>query len=213
MLQTASNFPEFLKRTDERKYDFIETAPHFVPRAVNSGRYEVLTTITQPLSAYIVVKSTANFYSVKELAGKIIATPSPKAVITKLGKETLSNMGLRDSNKPVYENHRTHNAAYEAVLGGQADAAIISVNVFNKALKKNAPLRAIAKSKLIPNMSILVATDLPEPLKNVLLRSLVEMGNNPDGREVMKKMTYPGYRKAELEEFTSLIHYFEPLSN
>jgi phosphonate transport system substrate-binding protein len=209
VLETARNFPEFIKRTRERKYDFLETAPHFVPSAIDSGHYQVLTTITQPLSAQVVVHENSPYQQVSQLAGRKVATPSPKAVITRIGKQALVARGLHGQSQPVYMTYRTHNAAYQAVLGQQADAAIISVNVYNKALRKSEPLRSIAASEAIPNMSIVVARDLPSVTRQTLEEQLVGMQQDPRGREVLKKTAYPGYRKADIKEYESLRRYLE----
>lgn len=210
VLETARNFPEFLRRTSARRYDFLETAPHFVPQAIDSGRYRVLTTITQPLSAQVVVRKDSAWRSPKELAGKKVAIPSPKAIITKVGIATFRKLGLRNSRSPVYETYQTHNAAYEAVLGRQADAAIISVNVFNKAMKKGESLRSIGASHSFPNMSILGAADLPKALRQKLRITLSNMVRDKEGQKVLRQIAYPGYRPATKAEFAPLRRYMKP---
>lgn len=209
ILETARDFPEFIRRTKERKYDFLETAPHFVPAAIDSGKYVVLTTIIQPLSAQIVVKKGSKYDSIESLANSIIATPSPKAIITKIGRNTIDSKGLTGSKAPDYRSYKTHNAAYEAVLGGQADAAIISINIYNKALRKKEPLIAIGESHPIPNMSILAAIDLPEALRTLLKKELIDMKNHKEGMLVHKKTSYPGYRSATAGEFDVLRKYLK----
>jgi phosphonate transport system substrate-binding protein len=210
VLETARNFPEFLRRTSVRRYDFLETAPHFVPQAVDSGHYRVLTTIIQPLSAQVVVRKDSAWRSLKQLAGKKVATPSPKAIITKVGIATFSKLGLRNSRSPVYKTYQTHNAAYEAVLGRQADAAIISVNVFNKAIKQGEPLRSIGASRSFPNMSILGAANLPKALRQKLRITLSNMVRDKDGQKVLRQTAYPGYRPATKAEFAPLRRYMKP---
>lgn len=208
ILETARDFAEFAQRTQQRRYDFLETAPHFVPPAIDSGKYQVITTITQPLSAQVVVLKTSSIDSLNQLSGKSIATPSPKAIITKIGQQTV-NQRLKVAGLKLaeYTAYKTHNAAYEAVIGNKADAAIISVNIYNKALSKNEPLKSIGQSEPIPNMSVLVATDLPQQLRKALLQQLVEMQNTPDGNQTLKKIAYPGYRKTTAQEFDKLRRY------
>ncbi len=94
VLETARNFREFRRRTLAGRYDFLETAPHFVPEAVDSGQYMVITTIVRPLTAEIVVHADSPFQQPADLAGAVVATPSPSAIITRLGKETLIAAGL-----------------------------------------------------------------------------------------------------------------------
>jgi phosphonate transport system substrate-binding protein len=207
VLETAANFPEFVKRTRVRRYDFLETAPHFVPPAIDSAQYEVLTTIVQPLSVQVVVHKNSHYQDIAELAGKQIATPSPKAIVTKIGKELLERKGLIGSKQARFKTFKTHNAAYQAVVGGQADAAMISVNIYNKAIYKQHPIRSIASSYRFPNMSILAATNLPENLRESIQNILAGMIIDKEGRKVLKAISYPGYRKAGKEEFDVLRKY------
>lgn len=209
ILETARDFPEFRKRTSERKYDFLETAPHFVIPAVDSGKYNVITTIIQPLSAEIVVKTKSKYNKINHLANKIIATPSPQAIITKMGKDVFAQHGLHEGKNIKYRNYKTHNAAYEAVLGGQADAAVISINILNKARRKKEPLKSIAASVPFPNMSILVATDLPPETASTIRKLLTDMKTQEDGKRILKQITYPGYRETSIREFDVLRSYMK----
>jgi phosphonate transport system substrate-binding protein len=209
-LETARDFSEFIRRTGARRYDFLETAPHLVPAALDSQYYNVITTITQPLSAQVVVLKSSPYTHIEQLANKVIATPSVKAIITKIGKKTISQaFKNNEQNMPVYQSYRTHNAAYQAVLGSQANAAIISVNVFNQALHKHEPLKSIGQSQLIPNMSILFAKDLGATLQDRLQQQLIKMKDTPAGRQVLKKISYPGYRETDADEFNPLRKYLK----
>lgn len=209
VLETARDFPEFTHRTRARRYDLVETAPHFVPPALDSGRYQVVTTIVQPLTAQIVVLQDSPLKHIGDLKRRVIATPSSGAIITRIGRDTLTGAGVAGTNAPTYKTYKTHNAAYEAVLGKQADAAIISVNIYNKARSKNEPLRSIGESMAIPNMSILVATDLPEGFRADLQGVLAGMKNNTEGQAVLDRMAYPGYRPARANEFNVLRPYLK----
>jgi ABC-type phosphate/phosphonate transport system substrate-binding protein len=204
-LETARDFAEFIRRTKDRRYDLIETAPHLVSEAIDSNNYNVITTLTQPLTAQIVVLKNSPFTNINQLGNKIIATPSAKAIITKIGKETL-NAALQH-NLPTYQIYKTHNAAYEAVIGHHADAAIISVNLYNKAIDKNIPLISIGESIQIPNMSILIANNLGSSVQAEFQTLLINMQNTEEGRKVLKHMSYPGYRKTDAREFDSLRKY------
>ncbi len=211
VLETARDFRAFRRRTLNGQYDLLETAPHFVPEAIDSGHYVVLTTIVKPLTAEVVVRADSPYRAPADLAGALVATPSPSAVITRIGKEALEAAGLVGPSAPRYVTFPTHNAAYAAVLGHAAEAALISVNVYNKARRQHQPLRSIGSSRAIPNMSILAARRLPLALRERLQGILAGMRDDPAGRRVLREMAYPGYRMATPEEFESLREYLAPL--
>ncbi len=209
LLETASDFPTFTQRAESRAYDIVETAPHFVISTIEKGGYEVITTIVKPLTAQIVVLESSAVKRLAQLQGGRVATPSPRAIITRLGRDVFAQIDWPQGRQPVFESYPTHNAAYQAVLGNQADAAIISVNVYNKAIRKGLPLRSIAWSREIPNMSILVASDLPDELKNRLKTILVNMKSDAAGKAILKSMAYPGYRAASRQEYEQLDMYMK----
>lgn len=207
VLETARDFPEFMRRTAQRRYDLLETAPHFVLPALDSGKYEVRTTLLIPLSAQLVVREASPIKTVSELAGQTVATPPPQAVITRAGEHYLAHHGLAGPRAPVYVRYPTHNAAYESVIGGQASAALISVNILNKAVSKGATLRVLAKTEDFPNMALLVARDLPGSVRDEIERAFLGIQDTPQGREILKHMAYAGYRRARPVEFETVRKY------
>lgn len=207
ILETARDFKTFIRRTADRQYDFLETAPHFILPAVESGKYQVITTINKPLTAQVVVRNDSSLKSISNINNRIVATPSAKAIITKIGKESLKKaLGEKEKNL-TYVEYATHNAAYEAVVNRSADVAVISVNVYKKARKYSVPIRSIGESEAIPNMSILVATDLKPEFARKLQHTLVDMQGNESGQQVLRTMAYPGYRKTSIKEFETLKKY------
>jgi len=119
----------------------------------------------------------------------------------------LENQGLTGGQQPVYMALPTHNAAYQSVLGKEADAAIISVNVMNKAIKEGAKLRSIGESEQLPGVGILVAADLPQEFKTNLQNFLLAIDKKPDGRKVLGLVDHPGYSKVTAAEYQPMRVY------
>lgn len=210
-LETASDLSEFARRAGERRYDILWTAPHFVLLALESGKYRVRATYTEPLAAEIVVQTDSPMRRVRELAGKPVATPPVEAIVTAMGKEFLAAQGLRGDKVPLYQTFSSHNAAYQAMLAGEAAAAIVSVNVRLEATDAGEPLRVLARSRSFPAIGILTAADLTAELQQRIQRVLVEMSRTERGRLVLKQINFPGFRPATPREFEPLRSYLEPM--
>ncbi len=207
ILETARDFPEFLKRSIDRRYDLLETAPHFVSATLDSKKYEVLATLAQPLAATIVVGTDSVINGLPDLKRHTVATPGPNALVTRLGRDLIAEQGLTGTDSPIFKPYKTHNAAYEAVLGKQADAAIIASNQYIKAMHNHLPLRAVAQGKELPNMSILAALDLPLSLRREIQETLLHMQNSSEGKASLQQMSYPGYRASSASEYEPLRRY------
>lgn len=209
LLQTARNFPEFIQRTQARRYDMVITAPHFTLLALDSGHYTLCCTYTTPLAADIVVRDDSPVHNLEQLAGKRIATPPRSAIITLIGKQYLQTHGLRGPRAPRYVTFHTHNASYQAALGKQVDAAIVSINVYHRARQQGAALRLIARTPDVPGMGILMATNLPLSVRDAFQSALVNMLNTPAGRHALKTMAYPGYKPATAKDFEAARPYLK----
>lgn len=206
LLETARDYPEFVRRTAERRYDIVLTAPHFTLLAVDSGRYEVRATYVTELAAVILVRADGPIRSVDDLAGKIVATPPPEAVITLAGRRLLDTY-LAPGARPLYRNYLSHNAAYKAVAGGEASAAIVTVNVVEKATAPEAGLVELTRSPGFPAMGILVAADLTAEIRQRATDAFVELDDHEAGRALLRRIRYPGYRPAGAEEFEAVRTY------
>lgn len=205
-METAKDFAEFVRRTEQRQYDIVFTAPHMALLALDSNKYEPAVTFAKPLKAVIVVRKNSPIQNLPGLEGKTIATPPPRAIVTLVGKHYLNKQHLAGVR---FQGRRTHNAAYSAVLGQEADAAILSNFIAVKAIAGNLPLKIVAQSDPFPGIGILVARDLPEATKRHIRRSLTGMNQLPHGKKILKTIAQPGYVNAKKQQFEVLRPYVD----
>ncbi|MDX1810680.1 MAG: phosphate/phosphite/phosphonate ABC transporter substrate-binding protein [Gammaproteobacteria bacterium] len=209
VLETARDFPTFLKRTDQRRYDIVVTAPHFAVRAADSGKYVVRATHVKDVEQLFIVRKDSEIKSVSDLAGKTIATPPRSALMTMMGKQYLKEAGLTGDKQPKFLAFTTHNAANEAVIGGEVDAAIASSNIIKKALKQRKPVRILSKGLTLTNMATLVATDLDGEIGEAVTETLVKMKNTETGKQVLKQISFPGFKRVTAKDYEPARPYME----
>lgn len=200
IVETASNFDEFVMRTHSRNYDLVLTAPHFTLLALDSGKYDVKATYLKPLSASISVRRDSNIRYLKQLEGKKISTPPEIAIITIAGK---SHLKKHLTTEPQYVTYKSHNASLDAMLVGNSVAAIASLNPTRQYIQRDIPIRIIATTPPLPGMGLLVAKDLSKALQRKYQNALINMHKNTEGKKALKKMGYPGYRTVTKQEFES----------
>lgn len=200
IIETASNFDEFVIRTHTRRYDFVLTAPHFTLLALESGKYHVKATYLKPLSANISVKQDSDIRHLSQLEGRIISTPPEIAIITMAGKSYLKK---HLKSEPQYITYKSHNASLDAMLVGKSIAAIASSNPTRQYIHRDMPLRIIATTPPLPGMGLLVAKDLSKDIQKKYENTLINMHNDHEGKKALKKMGYSGYRAVNKQEFES----------
>ena len=212
VLETAPDYSEFVHRTAQRRYDILITAPHFALLAHDSGHYQVQAAYITPLKAVIVVPETSPITHLHDLAGIPVSTPPNSAIITLVGRHYLAQQGLTEEWSPVYQAYPSHDASNQAALGGLTSASVASVNVYRIAKRNGAPLRVIGESPEIPGMAILIAKDLPSPIQHDIISEIVTMRETPEGRAALQRMAYPGYRRANAEEFEPARNFLDDLA-
>jgi len=208
-LLTAKNFPTFTKRTAERAYDIVITAPHFAVSAADSGKYKIRATLIKDVQQLIVVKNDSSITGQNQLAGKKIATPPGRALMTMMGKNFLQEAGLVGENAPVYRAFTSHNAANQALLGNEVDAAIGSSNIIKKAIKHGEPLKIIGRGLKLPNMATLVASDMDAVIGAQLVQALTDMNKSEKGKSVLARIKFPGYRAVSAKDYEPARPYME----
>lgn len=209
-LETAKDFPTFLQRTDQRQYDIVITAPHFALRAADSGKYRIRAALLGEVYQLLVVRNDSPITSVGQLAGKRIATPPADALMTMIGMRALAKAGLTGKRAPSYRVYTSHNAANEALLAKEVDAAIASSNVIKKAMGKGAPFRILSRSFKLPNMATLVASNEDAQLGDQLVQILEAMSKTEEGKQVLNQIRFPGYRAVKSPaEYESVRPYME----
>ncbi|MCI0505406.1 MAG: phosphate/phosphite/phosphonate ABC transporter substrate-binding protein [Gammaproteobacteria bacterium] len=200
-IETAKDFIQFSERTSQRQYDIVFTAPHMALLALDGEEYELAATFTEPLRSVIVVMEKSPIRDVTGLEGATIATPPSRAIVTLVGINYLASQGLKSVR---YKTYGTHNAAYSAVMGGEADAAMIANFIAMKASSTNTALKIVAQSEPFPGIGILVAKDLPDTLKQDIKKAIWGMKELPHGRSILKTIAQPGYIEADKKQFEVL---------
>ena len=204
VLETARDFSVYARRTAARRYDIVFTAPHMVMPALDSGHYELAATFIKPLSAVVAVKQDSPINNLQALADKRIATPPLQAIVTRVGIAMLKQLGILKHAATHLNAYHSHNAAYTAVLAGDADAAILANFIYQRALNMHKPLRQIAESRPFPGVGILLATDLPQHTRDSIKAAFIDMIHQQRGRELLKTLSQPGYTSADISLYKAL---------
>jgi len=126
-LFTAPDFKSFYLRSAAGEYDLALMPAHLARLAqIEAGLVPVAQFIPKQAGVVLVAKQSP-IRQAGDLQGKRIALVDPLALVTLRAEDWLRVQGLFLGGKVPLEAHFTyHNAAVEAVINGNADAAIVS---------------------------------------------------------------------------------------
>lgn len=200
-MESAPSFPEYLRRTVRHEYDIVYTAPHFVPFSLKDGHYELLAA-SNDLAAHFASPQSALISNLEQLAGKRVAHGPKQAFLVIIGKHLLKEKGLVGKKAPVFHQYKSHNAALRAVIGGEADTAIIGTFMIKQA--KESKLKVIGSTQNYPGIAILASKELPESFRKALAESFIDIKKSETGRQTLKKIRFPGFRATSVAEYKKL---------
>ena len=201
VIESAPNFPEYVKRTLNHEYDLVYTAPHFVPMTMEDSHYQLLAA-SNNISSHFIVKNSSNISRVEQLAGKRVAHGPDQAFLVVIGKYLLKEKGLTGDKAPVFVLHKSHNAALRATAAGDADAAIVGTFMLKQAKQKE--LKQIASTPRYPGIGILASREVPKSLQNEIAKAFIEIKKSADGRDTLKKIRFPGFKATIPADYESL---------
>ena len=201
VIESAPNFPEYLRRTVNHDYDIVYTAPHFVPYTLKDGYYELLAA-SNNIAAHLVASEASGVKQIEQLAGKRIAHGPKQAFLVIIAKHMLKEKGLTGDKAPVFVQHKSHNAALRAVVGKEADAAIVGTFMLKQAAENH--LTEVAVTPFYPGVAILASKQLPEAFRKKLAQSFVDIKKSEQGRDTLKKIRFPGFKTVTTTDYKPL---------
>lgn len=207
-LFSAPSFSEFVKRTNQQKYDIIFTAPHFALHAEKRGAYIRLVRFENRLRGYVFTQAEQPVESVAELKGKVIAMPDKLAIISSMGEVYLREKGLRVNTDYTIVNTASHNNTILTVINNKADAGIIARPVYNMYVKKNpGKIKLLAETQEIPGPMFMMRTSLSNDFKAQIKKAFNGFADSDYGKSFFKKAPFSGMKNISDQEMQQLQEY------
>jgi phosphonate transport system substrate-binding protein len=207
-LETAPDYPEFVRRTNiEKRYDIVFTAPHFYYAAQRQAGYRVIVRVGAPnMQALIVANKASGINTLADLKGRSLATPAAQSLGTALVRATLLDAGLNPDKDLTLVTTPTHNASLLTTYKGLTDAASLMIPPFNRAKPEiRAQMIIIAKTRAVPHMPIAVSQTLPSETEHRLQNLLINLKDSTEGQTLLKHLSWPmGFKKASMSEYDSV---------
>ena len=208
--ETAPDFATFQRRTvNEKRYDFLLTAPHFYYLAQRQAGYRVVARLNAKESyAVIVVRKKSPIVSLRDLCGKKLATPDRLALMTVLVRQTVAAIGCKKGNEVAILPTPTHNAALLNAYNGTSDAAGLENGIFKRMEAKIVnSMRVIGRTASTPHMPISVAPWIDRETAEKFTEILLSLKKTKEGRAALKKTGWPGFKASTPREYDVMEPY------
>ena len=190
---TAPDYRIFNDRTRSREYAFIVTVVNAAYLAhVDSGYIPLLrpTVYTKPA---LVVRKDAALGSIGELRGKVIALPSPMAVVAMMAPAMLHEAGLDPQRDVMLRYLDTHATAVNYVISGEAAAAIVSDVALQQMPSSSRDAVTIVRTwdrGAMPGVVYLASPKLARGEAELIQKAILDFVREPEGQALMRRLGY-----------------------
>lgn len=181
-LSTTTSYKTFLARTKSQYYDIALTPPHFALLLERYFGYKQLARVSGELYAVVIVQADSPYNNIRDLRGKVIATPDKMSMISLLGEKLFADNGLYWPGDIRFIAKSSQYSAGIATALGETDASIIFFPPFKKYMVSNEfqkELRVLAKTTSAPHAVFIAKSSFSKLsiLKSALLRTRRDMTN------------------------------------
>lgn len=211
-IETAPNFLEFARRTNEdKRYDILFTAPHFYPQANSMAGYRLIVSVDSPgMWAVIVAPRKSQIYTLDDLVGKKLATVHPAGLATLLVRKHLSDAGIKPDVDITLISTPSHDASLLSSYHGVTDASALMSPPYEAAnAKVRDSMRIIARTESTPHIPISVGSRINDSCANEISELFLGMRATPEGREALIHNSFSGFKKTSPEAYEK-IRYLLP---
>lgn len=161
--------------------------------------------------AYIIVNKHKGFNSIEDLRGKIFAYTDPLSLSGYFYINSYLRKKGEDPKKFFRKTYFTwsHEKSLEAVAIGLADGASVESLLLDEMIKRKNPLtkeiKIIFKSPPLGIPPFVVSPSFPEGEKLKLLKILLTMDKDPEGKNILQRMGIDKFEKPDHTHYKSAI--------
>jgi len=186
-------FTYWQKMKKDGAFDFVLDAAHFTDYRIKNNNYTVLVKIPDTVSFSLVTHEDVFVFEPEELVLMHIATmPSPG-----LGGIRLYEIFNDPARLPREVTVSNSSEAVAAIAERRVDAAIIpSPLVANFEF-----LNTVTTTKAIPHMAFSASPNVPQNVRQSILKALIEADKTVDGKLMLKAVGLPKFDITSNEEY------------
>lgn len=182
--RTTPNFERFNQNLGHGQYDLALIRPYDYAVAASRG-YLPVARVAKELDAHFYVLSDGPIQSLKDLKGKVVATPPEPAVMSRLGLEHLKKNGLLPGRDVKVVYRKGHDSCLQ-LLEQELAAACVTNPITLDAIygERKDRFRVIERTPTIPSILFVLHQRYPQQLRERLRERILSWNDSEEGREI-----------------------------
>ncbi|MHB8058644.1 MAG: phosphate/phosphite/phosphonate ABC transporter substrate-binding protein [Desulfuromonadaceae bacterium] len=204
-VRSASSFDKFTDELKNRVFDIAFIQPFDYARLGKSAGLLPLASRNEVLNSYIVVRNDSPVREIKDLRGKNMGMPPKASAVSFLNSVVTKNAGLTPGKDVMFVFLASHQACLQQLMIGNVAACGVSPTSVRLAeLQLKTTFRLIKESPAIPPPLFVVKKELPQKVRDKMLRVLLTTdlaGVSPELRRKFVDKNEKPFRKATDREY------------
>lgn len=187
-LRTASNYDVFYQGVARGDYDVVLAQPFEYVNATRAG-YLPLARMKEFLQGHFWVREQSVYHKLADFKGTTIAMASADSAQARLGRQALTQAGLKPGRDVTLNYRPSHDSCLREVQRGTAAACVtapVTLDMLPQDLTRN--LRAVGETQRIPGVAFLAHKRLPQATRERLKAEILSWGQSESGRKILLSM-------------------------
>ncbi len=207
-LVSAPDFPTFVTRTAQGKYDYILTAPHFARLAELDNGYQRIAETIHRVQGVFIVREDSGIDQLQQLNNETIMIAQRLSILFQLSKQQLMDFDLYDAENISILETRTHNNAMLAPLRFESTAAVVGNRLFERlAQPQRDQLKIIAKTPSAPGIMLMAHQTIAADRITLIQDRLVNFSDTTLGEKYFQSTGWIGFTEINDNTMQSLDQY------
>lgn len=207
-VEAVKTYDEYMKKAQEKRYDFMYAPPSMIVKANRLAGYEPVAKIPGLLSAAFMALADTNIAFPEDMKGKRIGFYEKDAMITQLALAELKSMGIDPAK---YFKSVTYYSDATAVLNAMQyrliDVGVAASPLFNAWSNRGYNLVLVLQGKGMPHLTFAVRKDFPQ--KQQVVAALLKAHQDPEASEYFKFNGFPNFEPAQLSDYDELAKFLD----
>jgi len=210
-LISAPDFPLFIRRTRQNKFDMVITAPHMGALAILQSDYQRLAVSSNKSQAVFVALKSSPYSDLSDSQQATFTLPPQKAIITKLAHQTLTDQDINLETLDI-QYTQSHNNAMEAVLNRESDIAAFGLPTWKRSQQPDREkLKVLARSDDIPGFMALANKSLNTEKVQHIAQLLQDFHQTSSGNNYFKQSKLQSFRAIQDSDIENLAPFVESI--
>ncbi len=202
VIATEKSHKHFIHKLNNEYFDFVMVPPFWFPVATEQKRYLPVLKMREPFRALVMVADGSALKQLKDIEGKVVATPPAFTPVVQLAMIHLTQQQLFPGKDFTFRAYETVNDCLASAVSGVTAACVsppFAPGYFASTHQQK--LRVLSESEGIPGVALIAHQRIPLGDRVSFRRYFEQADKYPHGAHMLDAMQSGGFAPINRHEY------------